>query len=378
MNTYFSRSLRFFVGFASIGLSVTFVKAYAYYFNAFFLALVIVMSVSPIMFWLRKHGVPNWLALGVGMIVTLSMTALLAIVIALSVVRVSDILPQLVAQIDGLTESLDQFFSRSGIQVDELVDLVEPDQLFFFGRRLLDTILQSVSLFFLTVLIIFFMLVEAMAFPGKVERQLARGNPQFLTAYRFADNIRQYVGITTLLGVIGGLVIGLVLFLMDVDFAAMWGILYFILNYVPMVGFWLAMIPPALLALLQFGPGAMVIVILVYLVISTIINQILRPAFMRGGLDLSPLWSVLSLVIWAAILGPPGLIVGVPLTIAIKELVIATDENNQWVNDVISAGTSTHELAPAFASAEQAAATAKTEDSGQDDGAQDGGTEENV
>jgi AI-2 transport protein TqsA len=148
MNTYFSRSLRFFVGFASIGLSVTFVKAYAYYFNAFFLALVIVMSVSPIMFWLRKHGVPNWLALGVGMIVTLSMTALLAIVIALSVVRVSDILPQLVAQIDGLTESLDQFFSRSGIQVAELielVDLVEPDQLFFFGRRLLDTILQSVN-----------------------------------------------------------------------------------------------------------------------------------------------------------------------------------------------------------------------------------------
>ncbi len=359
MNTYFSRSLRFFIGFASIGLTVTFIKAYAYYFNAFFLALVIVMTVSPIVFWMRKHSVPDALALLIGLLVTLSMTALLAVVLALSAVRTGQMLPQLVGQIDGLTDWLNSALSNLNIDVAGLINLIEPAQVLQFGNALIDTILQSVSLFFLTLLIIVFMSIEAMAFPRKVERQLALGNPQFLTAYSFADNIRQYVGITSLLGLVGGVLVGLVLYLVGVEFAGMWGILYFVMNFVPMVGFWLALIPPALLTLLALGPGPAILIVLFYMVISAIINQILKPAFMRGGLDLSPLWSIMSLIIWAAILGPPGLIVGVPLTIALKELVLATDEDNRWFNDMISAGTKTQELAPAFAAAAEAEAEAK-------------------
>lgn len=361
MNTYFSRSLRFFIGFASIGLTVTFIKAYAYYFNTFFLALVIVMTVSPIMFWLRRHSVPNGLALVIGLLITLSMTALLAVVIALSAVRVGQILPQLIAQIDGLSLWLDQFFDRFGVSLDELLALIDPGQIMRFSRQIVDMVLQSASLFFLTLLIIVFMSIEALSFPDKVERQMALGNPQFLTVYRFADNIRQYVGITSLLGLVGGVVVALVLFLLGLDFAAMWGVLYFIMNFVPMVGFWLALLPPALLALLELGPGPAIVIVLFYMVISTIINQILKPAFMRGGLDLSPLWSIMSLVIWAAILGPPGLIVGVPLTIALKELVLATDEDNRWINDVISSGSAKQEMAPAFAAAAAKADAAKDE-----------------
>lgn len=338
MNTYFSRTLRFFIGFASIGLTVTFIKAYAYYFNAFFLALIIVLTVSPIMFWMRKHGFPNWLALIIALLITLAVTTLLTIVVALSVVRVGQLLPTLVGPIDGFIDAIDQVLARVDTSFADLVNLIEREDILQFSRRILDTVLQSVSLFFLTLLIIIFMSVEAFAFPYKVERQLQLGNPQFMSVYRFSDNIRQYVGITTLLGLIGGTLIAVLLLVFRLEFAVMWGVLYFVMNFVPVVGFWIALIPPVLLAFAQLGVGQGIAILLLYLVISTFINQVLKPTFLRGGLDLSPLWSIMSLIIWAAILGPPGLIVGVPLTIALKELVLAPDQHNSWIIDIISAG----------------------------------------
>ncbi len=344
MNTYFSRTLRFFIGFASIGISIAFLRAGAYYFNAFFLALIIVLTVSPLMLWMRRHRFPAALALLIGLIITLSFTALLAGVIALSVLRIGQMLPLFATQIEGAITAVDQFLLQYGISLSELAALIEPQEIVSFGTRMLNGVLESVSLFFMTLLIIVFMSVEAFAFPDKVERQLRLGNPQFMTVYSFADNIRQYVSITTILGLVGGIFVGVVLYLFGLDFAGMWAILYFVMNYVPMLGFWFALIPPVLLAFATLGVGPAVVIFLFYMIISTLINQVLKPAFMRGGLDLSPLWSVLSLVFWAAILGPPGFIIGVPLTIALKELVLATDEDNAWINDVISATVPKDEL----------------------------------
>lgn len=129
--------------------------------------------------------------------------------------------------------------------------------------------------------------------------------------------------------------------LLNIPFPALWGVLYLILNFVPMIGFWIAVIPPMLLAWQSGGATAALIVLGSYMIVSTIINQGVKPAVMRGGLDLSPFWSIMSLIIWSTILGPAGFIVGVPLTIALKELVFATDRQTRWVADLLGAGLPT-------------------------------------
>ena len=105
-----------------------------------------------------------------------------------------------------------------------------------------------------------------------------------------------------------------------------------------MVGFWLAILPPLLLAATTGDPSLVLLVLVAYMITSTIINQAIKPAVIRGGLDLSPFWSIMSLIIWSTILGPLGLVVGVPLTIALKELLFEPDEKGRWIADMLGAG----------------------------------------
>jgi predicted PurR-regulated permease PerM len=181
------------------------------------------------------------------------------------------------------------------------------------------------------------MLIEIFVIPQKIDWQIAQGNRQLATAYRFTRNIRQYVSITSLLGLAGGAVLSIMLVILGVQFAMMWGILFFIMNFVPMVGFWVAVIPPVLLALVQGNPTDAIVIFLAYIIVNFLVNQVFKPALMRGGLDLSPLWSIMSLVVWSSILGPLGLVLGVPLTIALKELILENDEDGRWVADILSA-----------------------------------------
>ncbi len=336
LSNHFSSTLRFFIGFASIGLSIFFLHTASYYFSSFFLALIIVLATSPVMYWMKTRNFPAWMALVVGLTVAIFAVTSIALVVVLSVTRTIALLPSYAAQFQQTEAGVKELLLRYGINATDVINLVNVDQLLALAQGLLGSILNGVSLLFLTILVVVFMMIEAFIFPEKIDRQLAQGNPRFLTIYRFTNNIRQYVRITTVVGLAGGGVIALTLYLFGIEFPVMWGALYFVMNYVPLVGFWIALIPVALLAWLKLGPLTALLIMLIYMILSSLINQVVKPAFMREGLDLSPLWSIMSLIIWSAVLGAPGLIVGVPLTIAIKELLLETDEDNRWVAELIS------------------------------------------
>ena len=278
------------------------------------------------------------MALGIGLVVTLSITLFIAFVVALSIFRMLQVLPSFTTLLEQALTWLDQRIGGNGIQVDDLIQQIDPVALSpVCWQTCCRRVLSSISLFSLVLLIIVFMLVEIFVLPQKIDWQIAQGNRQLATAYRFTHNIRQYVSITSLLGLAGGAVLSILLIFLGVEFAVMWGILFFVMNFVPMVGFWVAMIPPVLLALVQSGPTDAIVIFLAYVIVNFLVNQVFKPALMRGGLDLSPLWSIMSLVIWSAILGPLGFILGVPLTIALKELVLENDEDAHWVADILGA-----------------------------------------
>ena len=331
----------FFITFAAVGVGVWFLHSYAYLFNSFFLAAMIVMSASPIGFWLAKHGAPRWLALLLSVLAALSATFLIAGVLALASVRMLQTIPVLVESFAAAEDGMLPILGRFGITAQDLDALISPVAV---GRVATDVIrmtIESISMFGLVILIVIFMVIEAFLMPLKFKNKPDIGALSPDIAIGFTANIRQYVGITSLLGLIGGFVLAIVLMLLNIPFPALWGVLYLILNFVPMIGFWIAVIPPMLLAWQSGGATAALIVLGSYMIVSTIINQGVKPAVMRGGLDLSPFWSIMSLIIWSTILGPAGFIVGVPLTIALKELVFATDRQTRWVADLLGAGLPT-------------------------------------
>jgi predicted PurR-regulated permease PerM len=130
--------------------------------------------------------------------------------------------------------------------------------------------------------------------------------------------------------------VAVLLLILGVDFPLLWGVLTFLLSFIPTVGIWLAMIPPALLALLEFGLAKALPVVACFLLIDAVIENVIKPKFLGESLGIAPVVIILSLIFWAAVLGPVGAFLAVPLTMAVKQLVLEGDEEARWLAELMS------------------------------------------
>jgi predicted PurR-regulated permease PerM len=114
--------------------------------------------------------------------------------------------------------------------------------------------------------------------------------------------------------------------------------LAFVLSYIPNIGSIMAAVPPVLLTIIQLGLGQAVGVAVGYLVINTIIGNILEPRLMGRGLGLSTLVVFLSLIFWGWILGPVGMLLSIPLTMMVK-IALESSENTRWAAILLGSET---------------------------------------
>jgi len=105
-----------------------------------------------------------------------------------------------------------------------------------------------------------------------------------------------------------------------VDYAVLWGLLAFLLNFVPTVGSFIAAVPAVLLAVVQLGPLHAGLTLAGFVVVNLVMGNMIEPRWMGRGLNLSPLVVFVSLVLWGWVLGPVGMLLSIPLTIMIRLL----------------------------------------------------------
>jgi predicted PurR-regulated permease PerM len=134
------------------------------------------------------------------------------------------------------------------------------------------------------------------------------------TIERFSQDAKRYLVIKTLISAATGLVVWLWLLILGVDYPVLWGMLSFLLNYVPNIGPLIAALPVALLALVQLGVGSALLTVLGFAMVHIVVGNILEPKLTGKGLSLSTLVVFLSLVFWGWVLGPIGMILSVPMT----------------------------------------------------------------
>ncbi len=142
----------------------------------------------------------------------------------------------------------------------------------------------------------------------------------------------------SLLILVGGIIGTIFFIIVGVPLPLLWGLMALLLSYIPVVGFWLAAIPPTILALLEYGLPTAVIVFVGIVLANAIFDEIVKPKFYGEGLDLAPVMVILSLAVWTAVLGPLGAILSVPVTLIFKELVLEADEQNAWLARLMSKG----------------------------------------
>ncbi len=134
-----------------------------------------------------------------------------------------------------------------------------------------------------------------------------------------------------------GLLAGFMLWALDVDYFVLWGVVAFMLNYIPNIGSIIAAVPPVLLALITQGPLVAGIIAGGYLVINTVMGNIVEPKFMGKGLGLSTLVVFLSLIFWGWLMGTVGMLLSVPLTMIVK-IALETSQEGRWLATLLGNG----------------------------------------
>jgi AI-2 transport protein TqsA len=186
--------------------------------------------------------------------------------------------------------------------------------------------------------LLFFLIMDSSSFPRRLTAAAAQ-RPHLVEALTgFAGATRKYVVVSTVFGLIVALVDVAALYWLDVPLPWLWGLLSFITNYIPNIGFVLGLLPPALLALLQGGVRQAVLVIVAYSVINFMIQSLIQPKFVGDAVGLSITLTFLSLVFWSFVIGPLGALLAVPLSLFVKALLVDADPDSRWLNPLIAPG----------------------------------------
>jgi predicted PurR-regulated permease PerM len=304
------------------------------------IALVITIAWSPGSEWLRKRGWRPTFAALTGILFAVAIIALLVALVWTSLIQLQDKLPEYQPRIAALQAVIQQKLADLPFDTTRLFssDVLKPASIVGYAVKLIRNLTQTAGNLVLLVLLMAFMMLEAIRYPEKLHHAF-HSSPEVVERFnRFGDKIRSYVSLNALFGLIAAIINTMILLALGVDFAVLWGVLSFLLSFIPNVGFLISLTPPALLALVEHGFGRAIAVVVAYVVVNSITDNIIKPRFVGATLDLSPIVVVISLLFWAWLLGPMGALVAVPLSLAVKFLFESFDES-KWLAILMSDAT---------------------------------------
>lgn len=332
--------LKFLIGFASFIIIVAGLKAASSIIVPFLLAAFIAIICIPPMVWLQNKKIPQYLSVISVIIGMLFVGWIFAAMITGALSDLSDKLPIYQERLTELSIEVEEWITTLPIDTpDEAIgQYLDPAMAMNVVSDTISSVGNILTNSFLIVLLVIFILLEASTVPNKIRAAIGKPDSPLSQYNDVIKNINKYLGIKTLISLGTGFTIFLWLLILGIDFPILWGLLAFILNFVPNIGSLLASVPPIILALIQFGIGKAVLVAIGFLVTNTIFGSILEVKIFGKGLGLSTLVVFLSLIFWGWVLGPVGMLLSVPLTMIIK---IILESNESTKGAAILLGSST-------------------------------------
>jgi len=283
----------------------------------FLVAVFMAVLCIPITRYLERLRVPTGLAVTIVIILIIGIMILAGTFVGGSIGAFNERLPFYQDRLNERFTEIAALFGQE-VSVGGLIEMIQPGAAMGLVANLLNGLQGLLANFFLIMFTVVFILLESSTLPGKMQLVLSasRGDPEYFK--RFTDSVQRYLGIKTLTSLVTGLAVGILTAAFGLDFPVLWGLLAFLLNYVPNIGSLIAAIPAIFLALIQFGLLQALLIALGYFVINITIGGVIEPRVMGRGLGLSTLVVFLSLVFWGWIFGPVGMLLSVPLTMTAK------------------------------------------------------------
>jgi len=321
------------IKFAAFVIVVAGMKAAAILVVPFLLAVFLSITCVPPLFWMQKKGIPSLVGILILMFGVIAIQMLLVTLVSSSIVDFSDNIPFYQERLKVLTFESLQFLSRYGVELetDKLAEILNPSRILKLVANTLNGLGGVLTNTFFVFLTFIFILSEAAGFPNKLRAIMNDKNTDLEKYAEITSGVNRYLGIKSLTSLATGIVIYIWLAIQGVDFPVMWGVFAFLLNYIPNIGSIIAAVPAVLLTLIQLGPLAAGIASLGFFIVNIVVGSVVEPRVMGRGIGLSVLVVFLSLAFWGWVLGPVGMLLSVPLTMAVK-IALSGSESTKWLS----------------------------------------------
>ena len=320
-----SPMLRFLQGAACTVIVLWGVKAASPVLGPLLLGLLLAYAVVPFPKWLmRRFKFPKSAAIAMTGAVVVASVLCLMLSLDLATVRIKETLPIYEQHLASLHEQVAVSMSAHGIDapIHSVKNLLTPERLSEITGVVLTVVRAIISMGLLISLLAFLFIIE-MA-DGGVNRSALAERMSY-----YGSGAGNYVAVTARSAGINALMNLAFLIVMGVETPVVWSFLYFFLDFIPTLGFLIALVPPTFVTLLMFGWKSALLVAFGLILTNLIVDNVVTPIFMKQAVDVSFLEITLSLVGWTFLLGLMGAIVAVPLTMALKKFVAESLRSEQ-------------------------------------------------
>lgn len=326
------RATYFLVGFASLVIIIAGLKAASAIVVPFMLSMFIAIIFAPLLAWLASHKVPIGIAVMLVVLLMVFSVGSLVIFVGSSLDDFYAALPGYKERLANELSAVTELLSLVGISIsaDQIRSYFDPSILMQVVTNALSSLGGVLTNVFVVLMTVVFILFEAADFPTKLSAAMDDASGSLKRFDAFSKAVNQYLAIKTLVSILTGVVVGVWLWIIGVDFPLLWGVSAFLLNFVPNIGSIIAAIPAVMLAFVQLGGLASGLAALGFLVINLVVGNMIEPRYMGKGLGLSTLVVFLSLILWGWVFGAVGMLLSIPLTIIVK-LALEANPRTRWI-----------------------------------------------
>lgn len=305
----------------------------------FLLAMFIAIITNPLVARLVAVNVPRGLAVLIVLSIIVVLGLSLAGVVGQSFNDFSQSLPVYQEKLSGELDWLVGKLALWDIEVNQaqLTQYFDPGVVMQMVGNLLSGFGGVMANLFLIILTVVFMLFEAPDATKKVHIALDDPTMKLKHIDRFLDSVNSYLAIKTVISLVTGTLVGILLWVLEVDYVLLWAVLAFLFNFIPNIGSIIAAVPAVLLAIVVQSPAVAGLVALGYVAINTVMGNVVEPRFMGRGLGLSTLVVFLSLIFWGWLLGTVGMLLSVPLTMIVK-IALEANDDSRWLAVLLGNG----------------------------------------
>jgi len=318
---------------ASVVVIVAGLRAAAGFLVPILSAVLLTLVLAPAVAFLVRRRVPKGVAIAIVTSLVVAVGAGIGVVVGDSLVSFSREIPARTAGLEELQAHAFEVLRRFGIAVPAegpLNPALDAQKLLGLVQSLLGAIRNLVANGFIIVMLVVFGLLQIGRTRTTMEQALGAdtGIPDVIE--RYTSDVFQYLKVKALMSLGTGVLVWLVLVLLRIEYAMLWGLMAFLLNFIPNIGSLIAAIPPVALGLLDYGVGRAVVVAAAIIGVNTLFSNVLEPRLMGRSFGISPWMVFVALLFWAYVLGPVGMILAIPLTVALK-LGFEMSDRTKWI-----------------------------------------------